>query len=161
MSSPTYSAGWKDVDRTVTEDIPIMALLTDKKLQTNANFINNPMYESLLNLWNRVMQICSLENLSWILRWCAYNSDFKPNALDKRFKSWVSKGLTSYYTFVHRGAFMSFEFLQNKYGLGQDDFYRYLQVRHYFDQNIKASWDESNLGFFKTFQTLKHFLKRK
>lgn len=55
---------------------------------------------------------------------------------------------------MHKGAFISFELLQNKYGLGQDDFYRYLQVRHYFDQNIKITLDKCKLGFLQTFLTL-------
>lgn len=42
---------------------------------------------------------------------------------------------------------MSFETLRQKYGLGQDHFYRYLQVRHYFDENIKIIIENSELGF--------------
>lgn len=154
LCSPIYSAGWKDVEGTIMKDIPIMALLNDKKLQININITEEVLYASLLNSWNKILQICNLKKLSRTLRWCAYDSDFRPNALDGRFKSWVSKRITTYYSFMHKGAFMSFESLQNKYALGQDDFYRYLQVRHYFEQNIKITLDKCNLGLLQTFLTL-------
>ncbi|KAA0701446.1 hypothetical protein E1301_Tti024034 [Triplophysa tibetana] len=154
LSSPTYSAGWKDVEGITTNYIPIMTLLNDKKLQMNTNTIEDVMYESLRNSWNRLMQICNVKELSRILRWCAYDSDFGPNALDGRFKGWVSKGITTYLSFTHKGTIMSFESLQNKYGLGQENFYRYLQVRHYFDQNIKLALEKRNLGFLQTFLAL-------
>lgn len=72
---------------------------------------------------------------------------FWPNIYDNKFSIWVSKGLTTYYSLTHEGAFLSFETLRQKYGLGQDHFYRYLQVRHYFDENIKIIIENSELGF--------------
>lgn len=87
LCSPSYYAGWKEVEGTEIKGIPLMALLTDR------------------NSWNRILQASKLEQLSRILRWCGYDSDFPPNTLDMRLKSWdskglkslVSKGLTTYY----------------------------------------------------------------
>lgn len=111
LCSPTYSAGWKDAEGTCIKGIPIITLLSDKKLLTKINLTDDFMYESLCNTWNKLIHNGKLENVSRILRWCAYDSDFKPNALDNKFKSWVSKGLTTYYSFIHKGAYASFEFL--------------------------------------------------
>lgn len=36
------------------------------------------------------------------MRWCAYDSDFTPNKIDGRFKTWITKGLTAYHSFVHK-----------------------------------------------------------
>lgn len=70
---------------------------------------------------------------------------------DGRFKNWASKGLTSYYSFTHKGEFQSFEALQNKFVLGKQDFYRHLQVRHYFNQTLKEALMNSESEFLQVF----------
>uniref|UniRef100_A0A146S7T5 Reverse transcriptase n=1 Tax=Fundulus heteroclitus TaxID=8078 RepID=A0A146S7T5_FUNHE len=131
-----------------------MALLADTKLQKTTPYTSDFMYDSLLNSWNEIIKKCKLGELSNILRWCAYDSEFVPNKYDDRFKRWISKGLTTYHSFIHKGAFSSFETLKTKYGLGQDDFYRYLQIRHYFHQNLKTVYEQKDLGFLQIFLTL-------
>lgn len=85
-------------------------------------------------------------------RWCAYDSEFTPNKYDDRFKLWISKGLTDYNSFVHKGTFQSFENLKHKHGLDSTDFFRYLQIRHYFNKNIKKQ--QGDVGFLQTFMSI-------
>ena len=85
------------------------------------------------------------------MRWCAYNSDFTPNRTDGRFKIWITKGLSIYYSFVHKGAFQSFETLQRDHGLEKDNFFRYLQVRHYFNKNLQEVLGKGESGFMEEF----------
>lgn len=120
------------------------------------------MYDSLLKCWDGVIQTSGLEKAARKLRWIAYYSDFLSNIHDNRFRMWVSKGLTTNYSLAHEGTFLSFKTLKQKYRLGQDNFYRYLQVRHYFDQNIKIIMENSELGFVESFSTLlkSHYLSR-
>ena len=59
------------------------------------------------------------------------------------------KEVSSYYTFIEKGTFMSFDSLQTKYGLERSDFYRYLQVRHYFNQNLDKALKTNEAGIFK------------
>lgn len=62
------------------------------------------------------------------------------------------KGLTSYYSFTHKGIFQSFETLQKNHGLGRDDFFfRYLQVRHYLNKNIKEMLRKDESEFIEVF----------
>lgn len=93
-----------------------------------------------------------MEDTSKILKWCAYDSDFTPNQHDDRFKNWTLKGLTDYYSFVYKGAIQSFESLQRKHGLDSAEFFRYLQIRHYFNQELKVNLND--LGFVGTFISL-------
>ena len=44
----------------------------------------------------------------------------------------------NHYTLVHKWALRSFESIQKEYGLEQRDFYRYLQLRHYFNHNLSG-----------------------
>ena len=44
-----------------------------------------------------------------------------------------------------------FKTISDWYGLARQDFYRYLQLRHYFDMNIKGLMQENLTGITKMF----------
>lgn len=149
LCSPTYTAAWKEIEGTMIKGIPITALLGDNKLQREQEIPEDSITGSFLKPWQEIIKICKLRDVSKIIRWCAYDTDFVPNRTDGRFKTWISKGLTTYHSFVHEGTFQSFEALQKDYGLGRDDFFRYLQVRHYFNKNLKGALGKGELGFME------------
>lgn len=72
-----------------------------------------------------------------VLKWIAYDSDFIPNQSDNRFKLWTNKGITSFCTIIEKGEILSFQVLKEKVLLENQDFYRYLQVRSYYDKKNK------------------------
>ena len=84
--------------------------------------------------WFEVVKKLNLNNQIQILKWAAYDSDFTPNQLDSSFKSWSQKGMTAYCRILDKNTLPSFHTLQQKYGLGKGDFFRYLQLRQYFFQ---------------------------
>lgn len=71
-----------------------------------------------------------------LLRWFAYDTEFVPNKTDNRFKRWTTKGLTAYWTFMNKGDLQSFHMLKGNHRLENQDFYRYLQLRHYLEHAI-------------------------
>ena len=154
LCSPSYTAAWKEIEGTMVKGIPITALLNDNKLQEEQEIPEDSITGSFLKSWQEITKICRFKNTSKIMRWCAYDSDFSPNKLDGRFKTWITRGLTSYYSFVHKGVFQSFETLQKDHGLGKDDFFRYLQVRDYFNKNIKEALGKDGPGFMEVFLAL-------
>lgn len=72
-----------------------------------------------------------------IIRWCTYDPDFKLNQLDLRFKSWITKGITTFYSKIDKGQLKSFQTLKRDYSLEKQDFYRYLQLHNYFNKVIR------------------------
>ena len=57
------------------------------------------------------------------------------------------------YTFVKKkGTLKSFELLQQEHGLQRQDFYRYLQVRHYFQENIARAIEGQKTGILEVFK---------
>jgi len=74
-----------------------------------------------------------------LLRWVALDKDFKPAELDFRFKQWIHKGITSYSLIATSTGLKSFQQLTETCNLEPQDFYRYLQLRHHFDRNIKMN----------------------
>ncbi len=68
-----------------------------------------------------------------VLKWASYDSDFKPNTLDMRFRLWAKKGITAYCTFTDQGQLLDFNSLKEQFHLDSKDFFRYLQLRQHFD----------------------------
>lgn len=151
LCTQAYSARWKEIEHQVTEGIPLEAILTDEELKKKTANKGNQWFNLSLKIWQETIKLCRLEVPAKLLRWCAYDSNFLQIRFDDRFKKWTTKGLTNYYTFVHRGAFQIFGSLQRKYDLEKSDFFRYLQVRHYFVRNLSTALKTEELGILKLF----------
>ena len=82
-----------------------------------------------------------LDHKLQIIQWCAYDPNFKPNTMDHRFKFWISKGMTTFYSLTKKGQLKDFENLREEYCLEKSDFYRYLQMRNHFEHDIKTKTD--------------------
>lgn len=61
----------------------------------------------------------------------ANNIDFPPAGLDGGFKRWEEAGLVVLDQLFEGHTLRSFEQLQNKFDLPNQDFFRFLQIRHY------------------------------
>lgn len=73
-----------------------------------------------------------------LLRWVEHDRDFNPAQLNLRFKELTLRGITSYCVISSDRGLDSFHQPQEKHDLGKQDSYRYLQLRHHFDRNIKT-----------------------
>ena len=137
LCNPEYSARWKDIEVSLIKDPPITAILGNDNLSKFINTVKNPWLKFQIKVWKSVRDEYHLQNKTKVIRWCAYDTDFKPNQLDSRFKFWSTKGITTFYSIIEKGQLKDFQTLKRKYDLERQDFYRYLQLRSYFDQHIK------------------------
>ena len=111
----------------------------------------NPWLGLSLNIWFEIISKNSLTEHSKVLRWIAHDSDFTPNTKDSRFSRW-EVGPKIFWELFKKKAIKSFRDLKNQYGLNNQDLYRYLQMRHYMEQNIKKfNLDELESGIIKLF----------
>ncbi len=90
-----------------------------------------------LELWFRVLKNYRIKKETNVLKWVAFDSNFKPAVYDKRFKWWVNKGVTAWYTLQKDGELESFQNMKDKYDLDKHEFYRYLQLRDYYKKEIR------------------------
>lgn len=109
----------------------------DGNLQNYMNNLENPWVKCTLKEWKTIAKENKMEGDIATLKWCAYDSDFISNRLDTRFKDWTGKGITSLCTIMKEGTLLSFEQFKEQYVLENQDFYRYLQMRHVFNMNVK------------------------
>lgn len=85
------------------------------------------------------MKTLKIQGETRLLLWPACDPSFGPAMNDNSFAQWVNKGVTALCLLVDIREFIDFKTMSDRYGLGRHDFYRYLQLRHYFDKNVKGS----------------------
>ena len=135
--NPDYRARWKELEVAITAEFPIQVAIGDNDLMKKLIDHGNPWIAAPLKLWIKVITRKNLKEAIKVLRWCAFDPHFMPKNLDARFKAWKTHGLTSYCTFLSKGSMNSFQNLKRQFGLNNDDFFRFLQVRHHVEQMIK------------------------
>ena len=63
----------------------------------------NPWIKTQLKIWNKVKGEYQLNDKIQIIQWCAFDPGFRPNLTDNSFKSWISKGITTFYSLTENG----------------------------------------------------------
>lgn len=144
-----YEARWKEFEFSQL-DIPLPTLLGDKT--TRVKYSNELSHWTMvpLNIWFKECKNFKLEKQARLLRWVAYDNDFKPAQLDSRFKQWTMKGITSYCTISANTGLKSFQHLTDTYILEKQDFFRYLQLRNHYNKNIKNN-DQIEMNMINIF----------
>lgn len=107
----------------------------------------SPIISYTLNIWYGTVKESSIGKELGLLKWVTFDEKFRPGKLDFGFKNWTEKGITAICLLTRRGEFKSFEELKREYNLtNKDFFFRYLQVRDYFNKNIKIKNKKSTLS---------------
>lgn len=140
---PGYIAKWKDLEITQL-DIPLQAISGSKSLYEQHFVSLNQWSKVPLRIWFEECKSPSIERQSRLLRWVAFDPDFKPARIDSGFKYWYRIGVTSYFSNSSEGVLDSFQKLSDTYGLEKSDFFRYLQIRTYFNAEIKPTEKSDN-----------------
>lgn len=86
-----------------------------------------------------------------ILMWPTHDPDFKPGMYDGGFTQWARNGLSTLCQFVENQEFIDFKSSSDKFSLARQDLYRYLQLQHNFDTNIKGLIQKNISGITKMF----------
>ena len=132
--------------------IPLQAIISDGALTKHLLDKANPLIGLSLKIWKQTQKLCNIQKTAKLLKWCSFDSDFPRNLSDERFKTWEKIGLTAYFNLIRKGSLKNFQTKREEYGLEQQEFYRFLQMRHCFD-TLKKDIDMSNLesGMMKIF----------
>ncbi len=145
-----YKARWKEIEENISGVVPIQARLGDKGLTKNLMVTDNRWINLSLKTWSNFITKNDLHEEAKILKWCCYDSDFAPNQMDGT-KRWVNQGLSSYCTFFNQTTLKSFQTLKRRHGLNNNDFFRFLQVRHHINNSMvkgQKVFDNSLLKIF-------------
>lgn len=136
LCNPKYSAKWKEIEESTIEGILIQAIICDGKIGCSSKQKLNPWLEVSIKIWFEIVKKYDLTNQSRFLRWIAYDTDFTPNKIDYCFKLWEN-GPKMLWEVMKNHSVLSFQEMKERFLLKNQDFHRYLQLRHYLEQEIK------------------------
>ncbi len=92
---------------------------------------DDPFVRNTINVWHNVQlflgESCSFSGFSPI--WG--NDNFSPGKKDQGFKMWTTKGIYKILDLYKENKLMSFEELENEYGIHWTHFFKYLQLRSF------------------------------
>lgn len=91
-----------------------------------------------VKIWLQAVKRFQLNREIKLLNWPAYDPHLLPASQDHRFRQWATQGITSLCRIITEGNLNSFEDLRQSYELDKEDFYRYLQFRHFFLEEIRS-----------------------
>lgn len=123
--------GWLSIEQNSLTGIslstlPFLGQQTKRRIK-----INNIWVKHTLKIWNSVQkQLKGSMALSRALPILG-NLDFLPSLTHLTYRKWVEKSLVIVNQLFENNTLRSFSQLQEKFGLPPNDFYRYLQLRHY------------------------------
>lgn len=145
-----FAARWKIIETFLFKGILIQATIGDKSLLQKLKGEGNPWISLSVKIWQNVISQRNLGDGITVLRWCAFDSEFVPNKLDCTYKRWAYQGLWAYCTFFHQGKVKNFQDLKQCHGIGNAEFYKFLEVRHYLNEHLdkeKVRWlDDGSTG---------------
>lgn len=144
-----YVAKWKNLEKSVQER-EIQSLIGDREETMSVIKQVNAVTRFTLKLWFNLAQKYKLEKELGLLRWIAYDKGVIPGSLDQRCEQWIPNGLTAICTAIKNENFMSFQEIKQKYDLSNQDHFRYLQLRHFFNKEIKRSVNLDKDSIVKT-----------
>lgn len=98
-------------------------------------YCSNPVTINTLKAWRLVRNLEGRSKITSMFTPIINNPEFLPGSSDPRFQQWTSKNIKSLFDLFSNNILMSFEQLCNTYSLTKQDFFRFLQVRHYIIHN--------------------------
>jgi hypothetical protein len=134
--SDDYVSRWKEIEAPGST-FPIQTLIGGKETPVNLKKEIDPITDYTLNIWYSTVKRLKLGKELGLLKWIAFDQEFKPGKMDPTFRQWNRMGVTAMCLLIEKGEMKSFEEIKNKYNLVNRDLFRYLQLRDYYDKEIK------------------------
>lgn len=132
--SPNYEARWKHIELNLGQSHP-QAMLGGKEYTHHKG--DNFIVEETLSIWRHVVGKYKLAGDSKLLIWPSQTLKFRPSGIDNAFVKWNERGITAMCTLIDHNNFKSFQSLKEEFSLENRDMFRYLQLRHFYDTEIK------------------------
>lgn len=133
--SPEYYAKWKNIELTQSKSLP-QTRLGEKHYRRQED--DNFTVSETLKTWTDIVRKYKLEGDCRLLLWPSQTTLFRPGQTDKTFTTWTDRGITAICTLTEGNVFKSFERVKNEFELENKDLFRFLQLRHFFDTQVKT-----------------------
>ncbi|XP_055514746.1 uncharacterized protein LOC129711249 [Leucoraja erinacea] len=136
LDNSAQQVDWIVMEREDCSPCNIGATLLSPIHLNNKNYNKNPIIHSTIRTWKQIKQNLKLRNLSLLIP-IVNNPLFKPSIIDKSFIQWERMGIKMLGDLYELGKLLSFQQLQLKYNLKNNQYFKYLQIRDYLKKYTK------------------------
>uniref|UniRef100_A0A3B3HLW5 Reverse transcriptase domain-containing protein n=1 Tax=Oryzias latipes TaxID=8090 RepID=A0A3B3HLW5_ORYLA len=139
-----YYSKWKQIELTYSKCPPQARL--GEKIQIEITE-QNPIIETTLKIWWSMVNKYDIGGDYKLLIWPSQSQKYRTGQMDNIFKKWSDRGMTAVCMLTDGKLFKSFEMLKEEFQLDTADLFRYFQLRHFYNTEIKKylSQDGSKL----------------
>lgn len=96
---------------------------------------NNPVIKSTIKILKQMIKNFKLKTLSLCIP-ISSNPSFQPSCVDGAFNVWRDFGICTLNDLYSNDIFMTFQQVQERFGLPNSNFFRYLQIRNYVQSHL-------------------------
>lgn len=129
------------VDNWCCESFSLLSLLSLDLNKLPAEVKNNDILFVTFRVWHNIRCHLGRKNFSSAMQPLINNVTFSPGIGHSIFNNWHNKGLKLICNFFEKDVFLSFEQIQNRFGIPQKDFFGFLQMRHYVRSSLSFPGD--------------------
>ena len=123
----------------------LLAELTDIH-KVHFKSADSPILSNHIKIWKSIMSFTHRRNVSSYLTPLMGNRHFVAGVRSGVFRSWYDRGIRVIGELFVDGVLMSFEMMQDSFGVPRNDFFAYLQMRHFINTDFKLPVDKPLLG---------------
>lgn len=135
--SPKYYSKWKQIEiNYIPTSLPQSRLGDKTSIQLKEG---SPIVETTIKFWWDTVKKYKFDGDCKFLIWPSFSPDFRSGQLDSTFRKWIGKGITAVCMLTKGSVFKSFEEVKREFGLNNSDLFRYLQLWHFYDLEIRSS----------------------
>ena len=127
---------WLSCESASLGSIPLQNLLYISPDRVATLVKDNMILKNMLSIWRKVRKLEGYSNCLSLLTPIHENPDFQPG-LQAGFAAWRHKGIKVIGDVIQRGSILTFQQMKSKYGITDNDFIKFLQVRHFILCNLK------------------------
>ncbi|XP_054872348.1 LINE-1 retrotransposable element ORF2 protein isoform X1 [Amphiprion ocellaris] len=149
-----YVSKWKNIEQ-IIQGRKISSILAETELIKNILKQVDKVTCFTLEMWLSILRKYNLKKELPLLQWPAYDKHFIPGTHDHTYKQ-LSKGITAWCVLIKNGNFKSFQELKQEFDLTNQDHFRYLQLRDFYDKKIKNNVNLLNNDIVKMIVEIYH-----
>lgn len=72
--------------------------------------MHNPLIKAPLTIWRTIREKYETNDKMQIIQWCVHDLGFKPNKMDCRLKSGITKGVRALFSLTEKVQFKDFKY---------------------------------------------------
>lgn len=130
------------VDEWAASPYSLLSLITNNSgLKSLPDIRNNPIISHTVKVWQDVMAFVGRRGLLSSLTPLIHNRDFLPGVQKSIFHRWHALGIKTVGDLYLDTSLMTFAQLQEKFKLGREHFWGYLQIRHFLNSAVEPQYD--------------------